>query len=121
MSWLSIICPTCGRNLSPRKWEELQGTRPDGLGLIWESYGRGGLKLLERIYDSDNIEDIDLVKNKLLEAVQEYYRSGIITRSDLSDLLNDLLEDDDIQAHTEKKSPFTARKTKFYSATEYKL
>lgn len=121
MQFTSIFCPICGKSYSPEKWETIASRRSRGLALLWESFGRGTLTLLKRIFCVHEVEDeIEPVKEKLLKAVRDFYNSGVLTREDLSDLLNDLIENDEITAYTRAKPSFTA-KSRFYEPSSFNL
>lgn len=106
MDWLSYVCPVCLRNLPADKWENLQGQRPRGLALLWSSLGRGTLRLVRHIFKRREAIDIHLVKARLLDAVREFRRAGIITNEDIVDLLDDFETDDNVIAYTEKKPTY---------------
>lgn len=112
MEWLSYVCPMCLRNLPAEKWEDLQGQRPKGLALLWRSLGRGTLKLVRHVFRKREAIDTHLVKARLLDAVLEFRRVGIITNEDIADLLNEFEEDDDIIAYTEKKPTYHTNPSK---------
>ncbi len=106
-SWVMIICPTCGRSLSPEKWKKISRMKSKGLATIWESLGRAALNFISRLFSPKGLEEeLEPVKYRLLRAVRNYYNAGIITRSDLMDLLDDLYKDDEDAASVRAEPTF---------------